>query len=194
MEFTNPDKLKKIIMGNLKKQKIFDNYNPYLKKIGIQWKINELSNCVSKMVDDVIKLDYVSRSTYFGQFAKKVDVFSIGMTILILLNNSDDSLSIRDEPKYTLINILKKSIDMNAFERINISEFKNIFKDFVSNNNNKLVSNNNKLVSNDSNKSINTIKYMNTFTINTLKEVAKTLKLKQSGNKLELYERVKPFL
>jgi serine/threonine protein kinase len=152
----------------------------------------------------------LDRNSYFRKYVNKIDVYSLGISLLASFCQSKHVCRHYKSLDEKLINLIRKAINLNMYERSTPLQFSNDLKDLYKHykrllNNLKINENNISIVSTPSSKNKetdSTIKFkpvdlpfcMKHYILKTLQQVARDHKLKISGNKEEVCKRVMPFI
>mgnify|MGYP001214464861 FL=1 len=176
--YESPERLINDIFEELEIREYFKQYAHYksdLKSIGVyKSRKGDVYNAIYTIVNDTIatNMSAVNTKKYFKKIATKVDIFSLGIVLFLLTNNNDE---ISFNEKEHLNKIIKQCIHMNVFERCTIDELILEFKLFLG----------------KTNIPQHCTKH---FSLATLKSLAKKHKMKVSGTKQQLYDRLSTHL
>ena len=178
--YNDPSTLTDDIFDTMDDADFIHVYRPFkaeLKTLGVYKTIREdVFDAIDKIVHDTFHLSSKNKKRYFTNLAKYVDIFSLGIVMLNESNSEEglyDRLSLDQSIK--LNSIIKKTLSFNVFKRYDIDGLIDDFKELIG-------------------KSKTDKKCIQHFTKKTLKSISKKHNLNVSGNKQELYDRVKPHL
>jgi serine/threonine protein kinase len=160
-------------LENIKHMKSYRSIKQELKDLGVYKNIrNDIYNSICRIVYETFNLSHKNKEKYFTKLSQYVDVFSLG--VIMLSESNKQSLSL--EKSKALNTIIKKAIHFDVFSRFNIHQLLDEFKSFLGHK--------------------RELRYVSIdqFTAKTLKSVAIKHSMKVSGNKQELYDRVKDYL
>ena len=96
---------------------------PYFQEIGIF--TPEMECQYIHFMDKLIKIKPNHTSCFssqFDKFAKKADVFSVGICLLLLYIHSNDKDKLDKKNRNSFIELIRKCISMNPFERLSIED------------------------------------------------------------------------
>lgn len=192
----------------------FEYYNATFSQV-----YNNPLEMIKKQIDETINrfMKYVQskevtpqsldRNSYFRKYVKKIDVYSLGISLLASYSQSKHVCRRYKSLDEKLVNLIKRAINLNMYERSTPIQFRNGLKDLYKHyknllNNLRMNENNISVVvtpSSSNNISEDHTKLQNKwkppdcmrhYTLKTLQKEARENKLKISGNKKELCQRV----
>lgn len=183
-------------MENMRFNDVYKTVKSDLKTLDIYQDIRtDVYEAISRIVHDTFKMSKMKIDRYFSKLAKYVDVFSLGIVMLIESSREKDlfdKLTIDQSKK--LNSLIKKALCFNVFERCSVDDLHDNFKQFLTLlKRKKKITHINK-TTNKNNKMDTHFKSIDNFTLDGLKSIAKEHSMKVSGNKHEVYNRVKQYL
>lgn len=176
--FNNTEELVEDIFQQLEDSGYFDQYAQYksdLKDVGVyKNRRGDIYNAIHTIVNDTIgtNMSSANMKKYYKKLAMKADVFSLGIVMFLMTANNEE-LSLNEKEQFE--KMIKGCIHMNVFERSSVDDLIMKFKQFLG----------------KTNIPQHCTKH---FSLETLKSLAKKHKMKVSGNKQQLYDRLSTHL
>lgn len=185
-------RMRKIVKEKLIESQIMKNYyyiKDILNQFGIKFEnmINEIKNFI--LYDIIPNLKNKNIDEIFKEFVDKVDVFSIGIVMLILYIRSENRCEWDKNNKFK--NIISGTIHPNPIKRYTIEELLKNLENMDKIDEEKIK---NVPIIKSAKKYMSIDECKKKYKLNELKNIARENKQKISGNKSELCERLKNYL